>query len=122
MTTQRQQRVADLIHHQLAVLLKKEVHDPRLAKISLTAVSVSPDLKQARIFYTLLLLLLESEDRKAIQQALNKATGYLRCLLAKATALRYVPQLQFAYDESLERAERISSLINRSIKNDNDNE
>ena len=118
MTTQRQQRVADLIHHQLAVLLKKEVHDPRLARISLTAVSVSPDLKQAKIFYTLL----ESEDRKAIQKALDKAIGYFRRLLAEATALRYVPQLQFAYDESLERTEKISSLINRALKNDDDNE
>ena len=116
-TIQRQQRVADLIHHQLAVLLKKEVHDPRLIKISLTAVLVSPDLKQAKIFYTFL----ENEDRKAIQKVLDKAMGYLRCLLAEATELRYVPQLQFAYDESLEQAEKISSLINRIFKNDNDN-
>ncbi|WP_211924126.1 30S ribosome-binding factor RbfA [Coxiella endosymbiont of Amblyomma nuttalli] len=115
---QRQQRMADLIHHQLAVLLKKEVQDPRLARISLTAVLLSSDLKQAKIFYTLL----KSEERKTIQKALNKAIGYLRCLLAQATTLRYVPQLQFAYDESLERAERISSLINRVTKNDQRNE
>ncbi|MFW0093510.1 MAG: 30S ribosome-binding factor RbfA [Coxiella-like endosymbiont] len=115
-TTQRQQRVADLIHHQLAVLLKKEVHDPRLVRISITAVSISPDLKQAKIFYTFL----ENKNRKATQKALDKAIGYLRCLLAEATKLRYVPQLQFAYDESLERAERISSLINCAFKNEND--
>lgn len=118
MTMQRQQRVADLIHHQLAILLKKEVHDPRLAIISLTAVSVSPDLKQAKVFYTLL----ESEERKSIQKALDKAIGYLRRLLAEVTALRHVPQLQFAYDESLERAEKISSLINRALKNNDDTE
>lgn len=117
-TTQRQQRVANLVHHQLAVLLKKEVHDPRLAGISLTAVLVSSDLKEAKIFYTLS----ENEDRKAIQKALDKAMGYLRRLLAKATVLRYLPRLQFAYDKSLERAEKILSLINYTLRNDNDNE
>ena len=115
-TTQRRQRVADFIHRQLATLLKKEVHDPRLVRISLTAVSISPDLKQAKIFYTFL----ENEDRKATQKALDKATGYLRCLLAEATKLRYIPQLQFSYDESLERAERIVSLISCTLKNDSD--
>lgn len=115
-TIQRQQRVADLIHHQLAILLKKEVHDPRLVKISLTAVSVSPDLKQAKIFYTLF----RNEDRKAMQKALDKALGYLRRLLAKAIALRYVPRLQFTYDKSLEQAEKILSLINYTLKNDNE--
>lgn len=116
MPSQRQQRVADLIHRQLAELLKKEVHDPRLALISLTAVSVSPDLKQAKVFYTLL----EEQNPKEVQKAFHKATGYLRHLLAETVILRYVPKLKFAYDETIERADKISLLIKRAIQDDSE--
>ena len=109
----QQQRAADLIHQQLATLIKKEVHDPRLTTISLTAVSISSDLKQAKVFYTLL----EDQNPQKVQKVLDKAIGYLQCLLAKATVLRYVPKLQFAYDESIARADEISLLIKRAIQN-----
>ena len=105
--TQRQQKVADLVHRQLAGFLKKEVHDARLSKISLTGVSISSDLRQAKVFYSLL----ENQHGKEVKQVLNKATGYLRYLLAQATALRYVPKLEFIYDEIIERVDRLSSLI-----------
>ncbi|MFW0079132.1 MAG: 30S ribosome-binding factor RbfA [Coxiella endosymbiont of Haemaphysalis qinghaiensis] len=112
MPSQRQQRVADLIHQQLAQLFKKEVHDPRLTLISLTAVSVSRDLKQAKVFYTLL----EDQNPQMVQKALEKATSYLRYLLAEVTALRYVPKLQFTYDELIERADKISLLLKRVMQ------
>ena len=110
----RLQRVADLIHHQLADLLKKEVQDSRLNNVVLTAVIMSPDLKQAKVFYTIL----ETKHRNKIQQALNKAAGYLRHLLAEATVLRYIPQLQFIYDESVERGSRITTLIDDALASD----
>ena len=113
--TQRQQRIADLIHQQLAKLLKKEVCDPRLSKISLTAAYLSLDLKQAKIFYSLL----DKKNEKEVQKALSKAIGYLRCLLAKTITLRYVPKLEFIYDRSIERADRISLLIQCSLKDNN---
>ena len=116
--SQRQQRVAYLIHQELAELLKKEVRDSRLSKISLTAASISPDLKQVKVFYSLL----ENQSEKEIQKALNKATGYLRHLLAQATVLRYVPKLEFLYDKSIERAERISLLIERALRKDDSDE
>ena len=112
MPSQRQQRVADLIHQQLAQLFKKEVYDPRLTLISLTAVSVSRDLKRAKIFYTLF----KDQNYKMVEKALEKATSYLRYLLAEATALRYIPELQFFYDELIGRAEKISFLLKRAIQ------
>ncbi|MBW5802671.1 30S ribosome-binding factor RbfA [Coxiella endosymbiont of Ornithodoros amblus] len=115
---QRQQRVAHLIHQQLAELFKKEVRDSRLSKISLTAVSISPDLKQAKVFYSLL----ENQSGKEVQKALSKATGYLRYLLAQATVFRYVPKLEFVYDGSIERADRILLLIERALKKDDSDE
>ena len=114
MSSQRQQRVADLIHQQLAELFKKKVHDPRLALISLTAVFVLPDLKQAKVFYTLL----EDQNFKEVQKVIDKATGYFQHLLAEATTLRYIPKLQFIYDESIERANKIHCLLKRATQND----
>lgn len=112
MPNQRQQRVAYLIHQQLARLFKKEVYDPRLALISLTAVSVSRDLKRAKIFYTLL----KEQNHTVVQKALKNATSYLRYLLAEVTALRYIPELQFFYDEVIERADEISCLLNKTVQ------
>ncbi|WP_326844783.1 30S ribosome-binding factor RbfA [Coxiella endosymbiont of Amblyomma americanum] len=105
---QRQRKVADLIHKKLAGFFKKEVHDPRLFAVVLTAVTVSSDLKRARVFYTFL----EDRNLLEIQKTLNKATNYLRCLLAKVIMLRYVPFLLFCYDTSIERGNQILCLLN----------
>lgn len=113
-STTRARRVADLIQHQLARILLKEINDPRLKDFSLTAVDVSPDLRQATVFYTVL----NTDNLKGVEKALSKVSGYLRHLLADATELRYVPQLRFIYDESIERGSRMSALIDKAIDED----
>ena len=110
----RARRIGDLIHHRLAELLQRGISDPRLEKISLTGVEVSVDLGQAKIFYTVL----DEADLPDVQMALNKASGYCRHLLAQTTALRFIPQLHFVYDESIERASRISALIDKAVDAD----
>ncbi|QHG92678.1 30S ribosome-binding factor RbfA [Coxiella endosymbiont of Amblyomma sculptum] len=110
MLSHRKQRVAGLVRRQLSELLKKEVHDPRLSLISVTDAFVSSDLRQAKVFYTLLLP--EDHNLQEIQEVLNKATGYLRHLLARSTILRYAPDLVFYYDNSIEKADRIRRLLN----------
>jgi ribosome-binding factor A len=110
----RPQKIADLIQQELATLIKKVVHDPRLADVSLTAVRLSPDLKLARVYFTLM----ETKNRKDAERAFEKASGFLRHLLSKHTELRYVPKLHFVYDESIERGARLSSLINEALEAD----
>ncbi len=110
----RPQRVADLVHQQLATCLYKEVRDPRLRGLTLTAVEVTADLKHARIFYTLI----NSKERQQIQQTLDKARGYFRHLLSTETTLRFVPHLRFVYDESIERGDKLSTLINNALLQD----
>src|SRR3990167_6936150 len=111
-STPRAKRVADLIHHELANILIKEINDPRLKDFSLTTVQVSPDLKQAKVFYTTL----NEKNLADIKKALLKAAGYLRRLLAGSTELRYIPELRFIHDQSIERGARISSLIDKAIE------
>jgi ribosome-binding factor A len=110
----RPQKIADLIQQELAYLIKREARDPRLAHVSLTAVRLSPDLKLARVYFTML----KTEDRAAIEKAFEKASGFFRSLLAKNMQLRYIPHLYFVYDESIERGEKISSLINSALEAD----
>ena len=98
----------------IALFLKKEVRDPRLSNLSITGVDVSPDLRNAKIFYTVL----NKNDIEQVKTALSKAKGYLRTLLAEKTRLRYTPQIEFVYDESLMRGQELSDLIDKVNRED----
>jgi len=96
-------------------LLEREVNDPRLSSlISVTQVSLSTDLRYAKIFVSLL----GDENSKAEMLAgFNAASGFLRKELASQLRLRYAPQLSFCYDDSIERGARLLKLI-RQVSND----
>ncbi|GAB5501245.1 MAG: 30S ribosome-binding factor RbfA [Pseudohongiellaceae bacterium] len=130
--TARTQRVADQIQRDLATLIQMEVNDPRVGMVSVTGVEVSRDLAHARVYVTVMTTAGDTEadkDSGATGQpnaqqieenikALNKASGYLRTLLAKQLNLRAVPKLQFHYDGSIERGQRLSSLIDDALAAD----
>ena len=113
----RAQRVGDQIQRELAVMILREVKDPRLGFVTLTGVEVSRDLGHAKIFITLM----NSDDAEVIQSnvdVLNEAAGYLRMLLGKAIKIRSIPQLHFRYDESISRGAYLSSLIEQAVASD----
>ena len=107
----RPQKVADLIQRELADLLRREVRDPHVGMVTLTSVDVSPDLSHAKVFFTLLNL--EKKDETA--RALQRAAGFLRSQLAHRIKLYTTPELRFAYDESVERGDRLSRLIDSVV-------
>jgi ribosome-binding factor A len=109
--TARPERVADLLQRTLAKLLQREAKDPRFAAVTITAVNVSPDLKNATIY----VCMLDETKVKDTVAALNKASGYLRHSVAEAVELRITPTLQFRYDESLSRGQRLSKLIDEAL-------
>ena len=111
----RSRRVAELLKRELASLIPRELDDPRAARITLTSVDVARDLKSARVYFTLLAGGAEA-DRAA--KALNGATGLLRRALKPRLALRAIPELRFYFDESVERGDRVSRLIDRALKED----
>jgi len=102
--------VADLIQRELSDLLRREVRDPRVGMLTITAVDVSPDLTHAKVFFTLL----EEKDKAATIQGLQRASGYLRSQIAHRIKLYTAPELRFVYDESVERGDRLSQLIDRA--------
>jgi ribosome-binding factor A len=132
----RVQRVADQIQRELASLIQMEVNDPRVGMVSVTDVEVSRDLAHAKIYVTVLNTMTDDSqvnestlsepgdlDKLEIEEninALNKAAGYLRSLLAKRLSTRSVPKLRFYYDGSIERGQQLSSLIDSALAADQD--
>ena len=113
----RTQRIGDQMQRELAVLIPREVKDPRLGFVTVTAVEVSRDLSHAKVFIT---LMGENEAVKVTQNLhiLNEASGYLRMLLGKVMKLRSVPQLHFYFDESISRGAHLSALIDQALAAD----
>ncbi len=107
----RPQRLGDLIQREVAELIRLEVRDPRVGMITITSVDVSPDLSHAKIFFTML----EKEKLKDTLAGLGRSAGFLRSQLAKRIKMYTTPELRFAYDESVERGDHLSRLID-SVK------
>jgi ribosome-binding factor A len=105
----RPDRVADQIRSELALLLTREVHDPGLGFVTLTRVHVSPDLQQARIFYT---ALGDEKAQKASAKALERAAPFLRRQIGSRLRLKRTPELRFQHDDSIEGQDRIEQLLN----------
>src|SRR6266566_7580093 len=111
----RPQRVAELIKRELALLIPYAVRDPHVIGVTLTYAKVAPDLKSARVYFT---LLGDETKIELAERALNHAAGFLRHELRDRVLLRAMPQLRFYYDESVARGARVSSLIDRAIAAD----
>jgi ribosome-binding factor A len=103
--------VADLIQRELSDLLRREVRDPHVGMVTLTSVDVSPDLSHAKVYFTLL----DAAKRDATGRALQRAAGFLRSQLAHRMKMYTTPELRFVYDESVERGDRISQLIDSVV-------
>ena len=108
MEYQRSDRVGDLILEVVAELLRKEIRDPRVHAVALTGIKVSKDLRHARLFFN---LLGGQEDRDKALAGLKSASGVIRSKLGKQLNLRFVPAIEFTYDESEDEAQRIDALL-----------
>lgn len=113
----RADRVAQELQKEIAIILQREVKDPRIGMVTVSDVEISRDLAYAKVFVTFLF----DNDPEAVQrglQGLEKASPYIRTLLGKAMRLRIVPELKFMYDQSLVEGMRMSNLVTQTIRND----
>ena len=104
----RPDRVGEEIRHELATMLSRHVHDPGIGFVTLTRVKVSPDLQQARVFYT---MMGDEAKRRDTERALVRATPFLRRQLGAKMRLRRVPELRFEFDQSVENQDRIERIL-----------
>lgn len=112
----RMVRVAELIQQEVAILIQREIRNPNLSLITVSAVEVSKDLRHAKVFVSVF----GSEfDIEQSLEILNAAAPHLRSLLAKKIRLRTIPQLRFCYDSSISYGSKLAALIDKVV-NDND--
>ncbi len=105
----RNARVSSQIQKELALILQREMKDPRIGMVTVNEVVVSKDLSVAKIYVTFL-----NEDRQAIDehlQILNEASPYLRGEIGKRIKIRIIPELRFYYDDSMDTGLRIDALL-----------
>ena len=116
MSTRRIARINDLIRKEISELLSREIKDPRLKGIlSVTEVVTSPDLKHAKVYIS---VMGSAAEKKQVQDGLVSASGFLRRSLGERLSLRYIPELNFRLDESIERGSHLLELI-REVSVDN---
>ena len=111
----RADRIGGLIQKILSDILKKEIKDPRLKMITITGVTVTRDLKLARIYFS---APNSKQEKDAATIGFTSARGYIKRMLAHALDLKYMPDIKFYYDESLDYGAHIDELI-RLTKHNN---
>jgi len=107
----RIERVSSLMRHEISELLQRQVKDPRLSQfVAVTDVSLSADLKYAKVFVS---CMGSEEEKKTMLKGLGAASNFLRNQLAKRLRLRHIPELSFEWDDSIERGDHLLQLMDK---------
>ncbi|MCW8330040.1 30S ribosome-binding factor RbfA [Photobacterium sp. SDRW27] len=114
----RTQRVAQQLQKELAVILQREVRDPRIAMATISSVDVSRDMGYAKVYVTFLTV--GEQTPQESLEALREQAPYIRSLLGKQIRLRVTPELNFIFDKSLTEGMRISNLVSKAVRDDED--
>jgi ribosome-binding factor A len=114
----RTQRLGEQIKRDLALLIQRELKDPRVGMVTVNFVDLSKDLSYADVNVTVLVP--EDSDEKIVESLtiLNEAATFLRMELGRGLKVRKAPHLRFHYDDSLKRGARINELIHQALKRD----
>lgn len=107
----RTERLNDLLRAEISVILQRQVKDPRLAGfLSITEVAVSPDLRYARVYVS---IMGSESEKKETLSGLSAAAGFLRHELRQRLTLRRIPELDFHQDDSIERGAHLLDMLRR---------
>jgi len=107
----RIERVSSLMRQEISGLLQRQVKDPRINQfVAVTEVSISADMKYAKVFVS---CMGSEEEKKAMLKGLGAASNFLRKQLSKRLRLRRIPELNFEWDDSIERGNHLLQLIDK---------
>ncbi len=115
----RTDRVSQEIQKEIAMIIQREVKDPRLGMVTVNAVEITRDLAYAKIFVTFFTL--EGQNVDESIKILNEASSYIRTLLAKRIKARIMPELRFVYDKSMVEGVRMGHLVDKAVAEDERN-
>jgi ribosome-binding factor A len=110
MSKKYERRVSELIRIHVAELIERELNDPRVraTKVTITDVEVTPDVRHAKVFYS---LIGDQTTKTEVARGLESAAGWVSRELGKRLHTRHTPHITFVFDESLERGDRLSRLL-----------
>lgn len=108
MTTQRQESVGRQLQEEIARILRNDIDDPLIGFVTITGVDMSPDLRHARVYFS---VLGDDEQKRESGKGIRRAAKFIRGLIAERMELRYTPTLRFELDETAEKAQRIEKLL-----------
>ena len=117
MSYPRSARVAEAIREEVSEILSK-LKDPRIEMITVTGVDISPDLRCAVIFASVM----NASEKESTLKVLKKAKGHIRTELGKKLRLKFVPDLEFEWDESIEQGARISKILHHIHEEESGNQ
>ena len=106
----RRERIASVIEREISNIVTREMKDPRLGFVTITEVRISPDLKEAIVYFSSL------EKPSENLRTLNRAKGYIRSTLAHRVRIKVIPQLEFKIDESYEKGKHLDELFKEISK------
>lgn len=115
----RSEKVAEAIHELVSGLLVKGLKDPRVGFVTITGVKLTDDLHLATIYYT---VIGSETEQKSTQEGLVRATGFVRKEIGKELRMKYVPDIVFKYDKSVDYGNRIERLLKEIHSGEGDND
>jgi ribosome-binding factor A len=109
----RHRRIEGEMQRVLSELISREVKDPRVGSVTITEVKIAADMSAARIFFT---PFASKNTPEAVKEGLTRASGFLRGEVGRRLGLRHAPKLEFEFDDSFEKAAKLTALIDRAPK------
>ncbi|MEW6210978.1 MAG: 30S ribosome-binding factor RbfA [Acidobacteriota bacterium] len=119
MTGRRPERLAEQIKEEISLIISGELDDPRIGFVTVTDTKVSPDLKYAKIFVSVM-----GEDQQVAEsmKALDHASGFIRHRLGSVMRIKRAPELRFIYDDTEKTAARIEELLSEEVQKAKDDD
>ena len=113
MSRMRPERVQEAIRQEISMIVMGQIKDPRIGFITITKVDLTKDLRYARIYFS---VLGKNADKNKALKGLNSAKGYIKGLIAEKIKLRYMPEISFVIDNTLEHTQHIYEILNKISK------
>ncbi len=118
MTRRRAQRAGRLIQEEISKIIQRELKDPRIGFVTVTGVSVTDDLRYARVFITVL----KKENKEKTLEGLEHAKGFIRREIGQRIKMKFTPEIEFRFDEAIEHGTHIEEVLRKIAGDTNQRE